>query len=126
MVAITPMPEAPPWFLGLINLRGRVIPVLDLRARLALPPLAPSLDTPIIVAEHGGRTLGLVADAALEVLSIPATAIEQADVPGSQTRPISAIARNDDRLILLLDLERLCQPLDGVPDDSQADEAQPP
>src|SRR5437660_1615747 len=49
MVAMTPLPEAPAWLPGLIDLRGQVIPILDLRTRLGLRPQAPDLDTAIVV-----------------------------------------------------------------------------
>ena len=104
MVAITPLPEAPPWLAGVINLRGRVIAVTDLRLRLGLPPREPGLNTPIIIVEEAGRQLGLIADAVVEVLTRPA---EATDLPAGLTGPsrlAQATRREGDRLITVLDL----------------------
>jgi len=60
MVAITPVPEAPEWLPGVINLRGRVIPVIDLRRKLHLPEAKVGVKAPIIVAEHDGAPVPIV------------------------------------------------------------------
>jgi purine-binding chemotaxis protein CheW len=107
MVAITPLPEAPAWLAGVINLRGRVIAVTDLRLRLGLPAPAPGLNTPIIVVEAGGRQLGLIADSVVEVLT---NAAEADDLPAGlagYSRLAQATLRAGDRLITILDLEPL-------------------
>jgi len=104
MVAITPLPEAPPWLAGMINLRGRVIAVTDLRLRLGLPAPAPGLNTPIIVVEADGRQLGLIADSVVEVLT---QAAESTDLPAGlvgQSRLAQATLRAGGRLITVLDL----------------------
>ena len=107
MVAITPLPEAPAWLAGVINLRGRVIPVIDLRLRLGLPPRALGLNTPIIVVEHGGRQMGLIADAAVEVLERPAEPdAVPAELAGAALL-VTAIIRAGARLITVLDLAPL-------------------
>jgi purine-binding chemotaxis protein CheW len=104
MVAIAPVPESPTWVLGVINLRGEVIPVIDLRTRLGVPAQAAGLNTPIIVAEHEGQSVGLVADSVTELISVPLEAIEQ---PDAQVVGV-AVARSGARLIPVLDLERVC------------------
>jgi purine-binding chemotaxis protein CheW len=109
MVAITPLPESPPWLAGVINLRGRVIAVTDLRLRLGLPAPAPGLNTPIIVVEAAGRQMGLIADSVVEVLT---NAAEAADLPFSMpgtgpARLALATLRAGDRLITVLDLGSL-------------------
>jgi purine-binding chemotaxis protein CheW len=104
MVAITPLPEAPPWLAGMINLRGRVIAVTDLRLRLGLPAPEPGLNTPIIVVEADGRQLGLIADSVVEVLT---QAAESTDLPAGlvgQSRLAQATLRAGGRLITVLDL----------------------
>ena len=63
----TPVPGAPPYVAGLVQVRGRVVPVVDLRARFGLPAAEPTLDTRIVVAQHGERTVGLLVDSAREV-----------------------------------------------------------
>ena len=71
MVAIAPVPEAPSWLPGVINLRGKVIPVIDLRVRLGLASKPVGINTPIIVAEHEGQMVGLIADSVTELLTVP-------------------------------------------------------
>ena len=107
MVAVTPVPEAPPWLVGVINLRGRVIPVMDLRARLGLPPLAAGLNTPIIIAEAAGRTIGLIADAMVDVLTLPASMVQPPDTLDASNPFILAVAHSDGRLIMILGLKQL-------------------
>src|SRR5688500_13065519 len=70
--SVTPVPGAAPFVIGLVQLRGRVIPVIDLRARFGLPPVARTLDSRIIVVRRGPRLVGLLADAAREVIQLEA------------------------------------------------------
>jgi purine-binding chemotaxis protein CheW len=114
MVAIRPVPEGPAWLAGVINLRGRMLPIMDLRARLGLPPLGTRLETRIIVADtagFGGATgpqlIGLLADEVLEVLTQSASTIELPQgLPGTAGRPLAAVQAGD-RLVTVFDLERL-------------------
>src|SRR4051812_21265998 len=71
----TALPNSPPFVLGVVQARGHVVPVIDLRARFGFPPVQRTLDTRIVIAEHGERLIGLVADAAREVASIDAEKI---------------------------------------------------
>lgn len=106
MVAIAPVPDAPAWVRGVINLRGRVVTIVDLRARLGLPAAAYDLTTPIIVAGTGAGQVGLVADVVTELLTLPGSAIDPAgDMDAG--RAVSAVARAGDRLILIFDLEHV-------------------
>lgn len=107
MVAITPVPEAPAWLAGVISLRGQMVPVMDLRTRLGLPQQAAALDTRIIVTQAGGRLVGLVADRVEEVLALPDCSVEVPDDLAGGEHAISGVARPSDRLILVLDLDRL-------------------
>jgi purine-binding chemotaxis protein CheW len=108
MVAISPVPEAPAWLPGVINLRGKVIPVIDLRIRLGLPRVPVGLNTPIIVAETEGQMVGLVADSVSELLSVPLDAIEPPDARVGASNAVESVARAGERLILIFDLERVC------------------
>jgi purine-binding chemotaxis protein CheW len=108
MVAIAPVPEAPEWLPGVINLRGKVIPVVDLRVRLGLPREAPRLNTPILVAEAGGQAVGLIADSVTELLTVPLDAVEPPDERVGEAGAVKAVARAGERLILIFDLERVC------------------
>lgn len=106
MVAVTPLPDGVPWVVGVLNYRGRVVPVVDARVRLGLPRRAPGLDTPILIVAAGDRAAGLVVDSALEVLALPDGALAP---PGEYraTEAVSGVARQGRRLILLVDVERL-------------------
>jgi purine-binding chemotaxis protein CheW len=108
MVAISPVPEAPAWLPGVINLRGRVIPVIDLRIRLGLPAVPVGVNTPILVTESEGHTVGLVADAVTELLTVPHDAIEPPDELAAHGNTVESVARAGDRLLLIFDLERVC------------------
>jgi purine-binding chemotaxis protein CheW len=107
MVAVTPVPESPAWIAGVINLRGRTTPVMDLRERLHLPAATPGLSSQIVVVRWGEVLLGLIADAVLEVLELGADAVEPAGEIGGGRPLVAATARTGDRLIVVLDTERL-------------------
>jgi purine-binding chemotaxis protein CheW len=111
MVAVTPVPESPPWLAGVVDYRGRVIPVVDGRARFGLPRRAPELDTPIVVVAAGGQPVGLVVDQAREVLELPERDLAPAGAgltgaPGGAGL-VTAVARPGRPLVLLLDTARL-------------------
>jgi purine-binding chemotaxis protein CheW len=108
MVAIAPVPEAPEWLPGVINLRGKVIPVIDLRIRLGLPRQEVGLNTPIIVAEHEGQSVGLGADSVTELLTVPVDSVEPPDARVGSANAVEAVARAGERLILIFDLDRVC------------------
>jgi purine-binding chemotaxis protein CheW len=109
MVALTPIPEAPAWLSGLINLRGHVIPVIDVRARLGLSPQTPGLNTPIVVVKtDDSREVGLIVDEVVELLALPAAVITQPDAMLGAAHPVAATLHVEGRLIVALDPERLC------------------
>ena len=72
MVAVTPVPEALPWVPGVINLHGRVMPVVDLRQRFGRPSREPHPDDRLLVVQGPRRTAALMVDSATEVLEVPA------------------------------------------------------
>lgn len=108
---VTRVPRTPKYIEGVTNLRGRVIPVVDLRRRLGLPVSAATKSTRIAVAELEGGQVGMIVDAVLEVLRVPASRIE----PPSQllskvdAEYVQGVAKMDGRLIILLDLARVLQ-----------------
>jgi purine-binding chemotaxis protein CheW len=108
MVAITPLPESPPWVAGVVNVRGDVIPVIDLRSRLGLQRRQYCLDTPIFVVTAFGRRMAVVPDAAFEVVDVPATALDTPDHLIGPDHPIELLARVEDRVVPVLVLERIC------------------
>ena len=102
----TAVPEAPAYVDGVINLRGRIIPVMDLSSRFGLARSTTTKSTRIIVAGTGGLRVGLVVDAVTEVLMLSDEAVEQ--TPGvtqdDDAAYIRGIAKLPDQLVILLDL----------------------
>ena len=109
IMEITKVPKAPEFVEGVINLRGTVIPIIDLRRRFGLEPKAGDTDTRIIVIEINGMTVGFVVDSVSEVLRIPANTVEPAPavVSGLDSDYISGVGKLEDRLLILLDLDKL-------------------
>jgi purine-binding chemotaxis protein CheW len=105
MAALAPVPDGPRHLLGLLDLRGRVVPVLDLRMRLGLAPAEPGLSTPICVVEAGGHGFGLVADAVTGVRPLLAP-VERLQVAPADS-PVGGVTHVGGRLVSLLDPERL-------------------
>jgi purine-binding chemotaxis protein CheW len=107
--AITAIPNTPPYIKGVMNLRGAVVPVLDLRAKFGMPEVEYNKFTVIIVVTVGTRIAGLVVDAVSDVLNIARTEIETP--PELETTVdssfITGLAKAADKLILLLDIERI-------------------
>jgi purine-binding chemotaxis protein CheW len=106
---ITPVPKAPPFVEGVTNLRGRVIPVIDLRKRFGVAPQVDGQFNRIIVVEQDARLLGMMVDAVDEVLTVPTSSIEPVDemVVSVDSQFLSGIVRLEDRLIILLDEEQV-------------------
>jgi purine-binding chemotaxis protein CheW len=108
--AITAVPRAPAFVEGVTNLRGEVLPVIDLRKRFGLPvDEKRGKDTRIIVVVMGGKKVGMVVDAVSEVLRVADTAIEPPSpiVTTVDSVFIRGIAKVDDRLVILLDLGQI-------------------
>lgn len=107
--AITPIPHTPPHVKGAMNLRGSIIPVVDLRVKFALAAAEFDKFTVIVIVRVGSRTVGLVVDAVSDVLDIPRGDIQPAPDLGTQVdvRFIAGVAHAGDHLVLLLDLERV-------------------
>jgi len=113
---ITQVPLMPQFITGVINLRGEVVPVIDLSVRLGREPITIHKRTCVIVIElHSSEqhcVLGLLADAVNEVIEISATDIEDAPAFGAKIRAefIQGIAKKDDEFIVLLDAEKTLSP----------------
>ncbi|HNT76916.1 MAG TPA: chemotaxis protein CheW [Anaerolineae bacterium] len=114
---ITPVPHTLPYIAGLINLRGAVLPVLDLRRRLGLPLSEPTRETRIMVTQIRQMQVGMIVDAVTEVLRVSERAIEP---PSPLVMPVDSMyiagivhvatqdkGRDVDRLLVLLDLEQI-------------------
>ncbi|HKL48423.1 MAG TPA: chemotaxis protein CheW [Desulfuromonadales bacterium] len=111
--SITRVPQTPEFMLGVINLRGRVVPVVDLRAKFGLPPTEKTRDTCIIVMEieiEGESTiLGAVADSVQEVMDLNEDQIEPPPRIGTRlkTEFIYGMGKREDEFIILLDIDRI-------------------
>ncbi|OIN99041.1 MAG: chemotaxis protein CheW [Desulfovibrionaceae bacterium CG1_02_65_16] len=106
---ITKVPRSPEFVEGVINLRGKVIPIIDLRRRFGLETRAHDQQTRIVVIELGIMVVGFVVDSVSEVLRIPAATVEPppAIVSGIDSEYISGVGKLPDRLLILLDLDKL-------------------
>ena len=109
MQTITAVPRAPSFIEGLTNLRGTVLPVIDLRRRLGLPVEEETKETRIVVVEINGMTVGMVVDGVSEVLQVPEENIEPPPpvVSTVDSAFITGIAKVDERLIILLNLSKV-------------------
>ena len=107
LVAITRLPQTPDFMEGIINLRGRIIPVIDLRKRFALAIADYTDDSRIIVVEIGGQTVGIIVDAVTEVVRLQSDRIEPPPTSFAiDSQYIQGVGKLDDRLLILLDLDR--------------------
>jgi purine-binding chemotaxis protein CheW len=106
---ITAVPQAPAFVKGVINLRGRIIPVIDLRDRFGMIESAITKATRIVVCEAAGTRLGLIVDGVSEVLMIAAETVEATPevAAAHDAAYLRGIAKLGDRLIILLDLDGL-------------------
>jgi purine-binding chemotaxis protein CheW len=106
---ITPIPNTPAHVRGVMNLRGTVIPVVDLRAKFSLEPRAYDKFTVIIVVTVGAKIMGLVVDSVSDVLDIARSDVRPTPDLGRRedTRFISGMANVGDRLVVLLDIDTL-------------------
>ena len=106
---ITPVPQMPAFVKGVINLRGRIIPVVDLRGRFRMPEVQPTKETRIVVAESSSTRVGLIVDGVSEVLLLPADSVEATPgvASGDDAEYLRGIAKLGDRLVLLLELDGL-------------------
>jgi purine-binding chemotaxis protein CheW len=109
MQQITQIPRAPSFVRGVIDLRGLVIPVIDLRERFAMPAGGEGDDKRIIVVEMAGQTVGCTVDEVSEVLTIAAAGVEPAPAvtTSAESAYLLGVARHEGRLVVLLDLDRL-------------------
>jgi purine-binding chemotaxis protein CheW len=109
MREITRVPNSPSYVEGVINLRGKVIPVVNLREKFGLQGKENDEQSRIMIMDIQGITMGLVVDAVSEVLRVPSSIVEPTPPMASNisTEFIKGIAKLEDRLIILLDMDRL-------------------
>ncbi len=106
---ITRVPHTPEYITGVINLRGSVLPVIDLKKRLGLPVQTHTDNTRIIIVKIDEVVVGMLVDAVSEVLAIDQANIEDPDavVGGVAANFISGVGKLDNRLLILLNLEAI-------------------
>ncbi|MFA8343253.1 MAG: chemotaxis protein CheW [Rhodothermaceae bacterium] len=109
MLSITKVPNAPSFVEGVVNLRGKVIPIIDLRSRLNMEKKESDSKTRIVVVEIDGKIVGFIVDEVSEVLRIPRNITEAppAVVAGIDSDYITAVGKLEDRLLILLDLDKV-------------------
>jgi len=106
---LTPLPQAPSFIDGIINLRGAVIPVVDLRKRFGMPARELTISTRLLIVRLSGQTLGLVVDDVTEVATIPVNDIKPppAVSDGLIVNHLLGVCLSGDNLVMLLDIDRL-------------------
>jgi purine-binding chemotaxis protein CheW len=109
---ITAVPDAPDYLEGVINLRGKIVSVMDLRKRFGDKQAAIKKSNRILVVEHSGRLAGLIVDSASEVLKIPADAVEAppAVFQDGGLNCVTGLGKVGGRLVVLLDMSKLLSP----------------
>jgi purine-binding chemotaxis protein CheW len=109
VIPMTRVPRAPAYLEGVINVEGTVVPVVDLKQRLALPQTPRDDKARIVIVETKGQRVGMIVDWVTEILPLPTRTIEPApsmiaDINGVY---LTGVARLDHRLLILLDLTRV-------------------
>lgn len=110
MSSITRVPRAPSFVEGVVNLRGKIVPVIDLRRRFGMASAEPTKATRIIIVDVAGKTVGLIVDAVREVLRLDSDAVSATPelvANGIDAAFFKGVGQLGDRLIILLDLQRL-------------------
>jgi purine-binding chemotaxis protein CheW len=101
---ITPIPGAPAFVEGMIDLRGQLLPVLDMRKRLGMAEIQNSMQTRILILRINRQKIGLIVDEADQVYTIP---VEKIQPPPDGADYVLAVAKHQNVLVVVLDLERL-------------------
>jgi purine-binding chemotaxis protein CheW len=112
MVEITPVPKMPPFALGVINLRGKIVPIINIREKLNLPDRPATAKTSIVLMRSGDRLLGFLADDVTEVMTLPGGSI---DKPASgpdwiQSDLFLGVGKLPGTLLVIIDGDRLLSP----------------
>jgi purine-binding chemotaxis protein CheW len=108
VMSLTKMPKSPAFMKGVINLRGEIIPVVDLRERFNLPVSEATEDSRIMVVDFNNRLLGIIVDGVTEVLTIPTSEI---DIPPTVSKlnikQVPGVGKVNNRLLILLDIDEV-------------------
>lgn len=105
---VTPLPSAPDFLKGVVNLRGTIVPVLDLRVKFGLPEPSYDAFTVVIILRIGPRVIGIVVDAVSDVVGFTADQVKSAPRLGSLVDAsfLAGLATQGERMVLLLDIEK--------------------
>lgn len=108
IMPLTKMPKSPAFMKGVINLRGEIIPVVDLRERFGLTTNEATDDSRIMIVDFNNQLIGIIVDGVTEVITIP---IAQIDIPPSASKlnikQIPGIGKFNKRLLILLDIDEV-------------------
>lgn len=112
---VTRIPQSPPYLLGVLNLRGAIVPVLDLRLRFGVQPEAYTDTTVTVIVAVDGRSFGIVVDAVSDVLDVADSDVRPVPDMGTtvDTEYLKGLIGTDERMVLLLDVDRLLRVHDG-------------
>jgi len=107
--AITPLPNAPAFIKGVLNLRGTIVPIVDLRKKFSLPEVGYTKFTVIVVVQIQGKIMGFIVDAVSDVLNVAAADIQPTpDLYGQvDISFINGLAKTGEKLVILLDIEKV-------------------
>jgi len=116
---ITPLPNAPAYVKGVLNLRGTIVPIVDLRKKFGMPAEAYTTFTVIVVVQVQGKTLGFIVDAVSDVLTVAADAIQPTpDLHGQiDTACLTGLAptgEHGEKLVILLDIDKVLTTVEAV------------
>ena len=112
VIGITPVPQTPDYLKGVINLRGKVIPIIDLRLKFSLPEEGYTQETCIIVVEVNNAQIGVVVDKVFEVIDIKRQDLEETPQFGQEmdTNFIMGLGKVKEKIIILLDIDKVLSP----------------
>jgi len=110
VMGVTPVPNAPPYIEGILNLRGKLVSVINFRKKFSFPPKEKDEDTRVIMVEHHGFPIGIIVDSVAEVIKIQNERVQ--GLPESTTTSVSegyikGVGMFEKRLIILLDADKL-------------------
>jgi purine-binding chemotaxis protein CheW len=106
---VTPIPAAPEFLKGIVNLRGTIVPIVDLRVKFALPDPRYDATTVVVILRVAGRVIGMVVDAVSDVVRLAPNDVKQAPQLGSivDSSFLAGLATQGERMVMLLDIEKL-------------------
>ena len=106
---VTPIPSAPDYLKGVVNLRGAIVPVIDMRVKFRLPEVRYDSFTVVVILRIAGRVIGIVVDGVSDVVRFAESEVKPAPQLGAlvDSSFLDGVATQEDRMVLLVDIERL-------------------